>query len=571
MLSKLLITTSILITFICMNAQSVITAVQKSKIDQLFEPWSGKEVPGIAMGLVHKNKVIYKNTAGLANLSTKQLVDYDTKFQMSALSQQFVVFGILLLEEEGTLDLNSNIQSILPEFKKFEHAIKIKHLLSATSGLNDFWSLKQLGGWRDSDVVNQNDVLQFIQNQDKLAFEPGTEFEISYTNISVLAMILEKVSGMPLNDHLNEKVFKPLGMINTSFEDSAQDAVDGLAKPYLKKDNGYVANPMQIQIAGPLNLFSTVNDMSKWYINFYSKVIGRESAIDKLNSYAELDNGATYNQTRGTLTLGRGYKHPERGISKIYLNGWTGSYTISVYNFASEEMIGFVFSNGGVDYNGHLPMIAISDLLDDKFPLPSTTDFSKMNTLTLSIDELEKYSGHYWSDELSLSREILVENDTLRYSRGAYTSPLVPIGEDLFQMKMPSDDQIFVSFENDGDKKRFMFKTPYSDPNYSDHYEAKSPTLNQIRTYEGTYVNQSNGFVYKVHTENEKIYLVHPKNEPIELSLVFDDKFQAGTWYIDQVNFKRDLRGIINSMHLRGPGFGNITFLRLGEINEEVQ
>lgn len=571
MFTRLFFTISILITFIYSYAQPVISPEQKTMINELFEPWEGNQVPGIAMGIVHKDKNIYKRSAGLADLSTKELVSGDTKFQLSNMSQQFVVFGILLMQEEGKLDLDADMRSILPELKEFDHTITINHLLSATSGLHDFWSLKYLGGWRATDIISQEDVIQFIENQEKLDFKPGTQFELSYTDISILAMILERVSGKSLNDHLNEVIFKPLGMKNTSFRLLNNMPSSNLAKPYIKDGDSYVSNPMQINIAGPLNLFSSVNDMSKWYANFYSKKLGGKSAIEQLNSYAQLDNGATYRQARGTLTLGKGYEHPERGISKIYQNGWTGSYTVSVYNFATEDMIGFVFSNGGVDYNGHLPMIALTNILDDKFPLPSTTDFSQMKTLDLSQDELEKYTGHYWSNELSLSREILIEDDTLRYSRGTYSTPLVPIGENLFQMKMPSDDQIFVSFENGNGKKRFKFKTPSSDASYSDHYEKEEFNTKELKNLEGAYVNASNGFVYKVKVDSGKIIVTHSKNETIELTQVYNDKFQASAWFIDQINFRRNEQGRVISLDMRGPGYGDISFIKMSSHKETEQ
>jgi len=571
MLKKILFTTSILITSLQLIGQITISSNQKAQFDKLFEPWQGKEVPGAAMAITHKDKTIYQSAAGLADLESKERIDFNTKFQLSVLSQQFVVFGILLLEEEGKIDLNSDIRTILKDFKKFEHTITVNHLLSSTSGLNDFWSLKYLGGWRTGDVINQKDILDFISNQENLAFKPGTEFELSYTDISVITMIIENVSGKTLNEYLDQKVFQPLGMNNSSFEVDNKAALTNLAKPYIKREEKFERNDMQFEVKGVLNLFSTINDMTKWYRNFHAQDIGGKSAIRKLNSYAQLDNGSTYNQSRGTLTLGRGYEHPERGISKIYQNGRTGAYTISVYNFAPESLIGFVFSNGSEDYNGHLAMIALSNILEDKFTLPSTTDFSKMKTLQLTSEELSKYCGHYWSDELSLSREILIEDDTLRYSRGSYSSPLVPIGEDHFQMKMQSDDLIYVRFENKKGKKSFVFNTPSSDPSTSELYDFKKLPSEELESYVGAYVNVSNGMVYKVKSEGEKLVLVNPDHESIVMTYVMGDKFQAGAWYIDQVNFEKSPDGKIGSLLMRGPGFGDISFVRINNIGTVVK
>jgi CubicO group peptidase (beta-lactamase class C family) len=115
------------------------------KIDSLLSQFNENE-PGVAIGLVQNNQLIYEKYFGLANLDYEIPIHKGTSFHVASVSKKFTAFAILLLEDEGKLSLDDDIRIYLPEMHEFEPKITISHLLNHTSGLKDKYNLLRLSG-----------------------------------------------------------------------------------------------------------------------------------------------------------------------------------------------------------------------------------------------------------------------------------------------------------------------------------------------------------------------------------------------------------------------------------------
>jgi CubicO group peptidase (beta-lactamase class C family) len=202
-------------------------------LDSLFGSFFRAGEPGGAVLLVKDNNVIYKKGFGVADINTKEPVTTNTLFNLGSISKTIVAYGVLKLAEEGKLSIDDNLYKYFPDFKDATIAkqIKIYHLLTHTSGLPDSRRVKE----ERSFYLTAKDEENFapIKQTTKLEFEPGTKYTYSNPAFNGLALIIEKVSGKKWQQYINDEVFKPSGMINSTITDGPH--------PEQGVSHGYVA------------------------------------------------------------------------------------------------------------------------------------------------------------------------------------------------------------------------------------------------------------------------------------------------------------------------------------------
>lgn len=288
------------------------TYSQEFKIDTtqltkyLNQKHNNNQFDGIAL-IAYKDSIIYKKKMGYANNELKIEFKNTTKFQIASLSKQFTAAGILLLEQENKLKIEDFVYQYLPEFPFKE--IKIKHLMEHTSGLPNFVGSM----WKNLDTtkVNGNKEMLFMLQSKKypLQWPPGTKWEYSDIGYCTLASLIEKVSGKNYKEFMNERIFKPAGMRNTTAELSTdyrtiKDA--NLAMGYVYDS---ISNKKIIAYEIPKNSFiywlggfygdgsvvSTIEDLLKWDKALYEGKIIHTKSLKKAMTPTKLNNGNLVN------------------------------------------------------------------------------------------------------------------------------------------------------------------------------------------------------------------------------------------------------------------------------------
>jgi len=165
LLLKIIFLTITSLIFNTLNAQkNELTLEQYQKISALFDEWDKLETPGVSVGVLSGNDIIYLENFGAANLQYKQNIQSDTRFRLAGMSPHFTAFAVLLLEERKQLHLDDDIRKYLPEFPEYEKAITIRHLLTHSSGLPGYWSLKSLLGFQADDKFTTKDAENLYLN-----------------------------------------------------------------------------------------------------------------------------------------------------------------------------------------------------------------------------------------------------------------------------------------------------------------------------------------------------------------------------------------------------------------------
>jgi CubicO group peptidase (beta-lactamase class C family) len=250
-----------------------------SKVDQYFTQVLPKGEPGGAVLIMKDSNIIFSKGYGLADLKTQEANTTKTLFNLGSISKTFVSNGILILQKQGKLSVEDSLIKYFPNFKNKEIArkVKIKHLLTHTSGLPDNRQV-----WKDSvfyltakDAENWYPVTQ----TDTLEFEPGTHFHYSNPAFNALALIIEQVTAKKWQDYIREAILLPSGMKTTTITDGDQPS-SGVSHAYTMiqrqwREDDYGEEPT-FCAAGNGGVWSSVEEM-----RLYALALQKGTFLDK--------------------------------------------------------------------------------------------------------------------------------------------------------------------------------------------------------------------------------------------------------------------------------------------------
>ncbi|MEM8906761.1 MAG: serine hydrolase domain-containing protein, partial [Bacteroidota bacterium] len=378
------------------------------KIDALFAKYN-ENTPGVVVGVLEKGKFVFSKGYGSANLEYKIPNSSKTIFHLASVSKQFTAFAIYLLESRGRLSLEDNIRTYLPELPEYEEEIKIKHLLSHTSGLREQFLLLTLAGWDMEDRITTEHVLDLAFAQKNLNFEPGTQFGYCNTGYTFLALIVERITGMKFKDFCATNIFTPLGMSNTQFYEDSKQIVANRAYSYEMRDRIYVHKKLNYSIVGATSLFSTVEDLAKWANNFDKLIVGDKKLMKSFNQISKLNNGDPLIWKmigNDTLYHAKGqFIRDYKGVKVFKHGGHDAGYRTFLARFPKEDLTIITLSN-----DEHYEIFArgmeiaefiLSDQLQENTPSPSPSKKAKGKVEKYTAINLEQYAGKYFSDELN--------------------------------------------------------------------------------------------------------------------------------------------------------------------------
>jgi CubicO group peptidase (beta-lactamase class C family) len=249
-----------------------------------------QKIPGMAVAVVQGGKVVVLRGYGLANVELGVPVKPETIFQAASVSKQFTAAAIMLLVEDGKLSLEDPITKFYPDVPWTWRDITVRHLLTHTSGLPDYFDALDLRkDYTEDDLVKVAFGL-------KLLSEPGTRYAYVNTGYLLLGAIIRKASGRFYGDILQERVFAKLGM-KTATIISEEDIVPNRAAGYrLVKDewkNEDWVNP-SINTTADGGLQLSVLDLVAWDAAIRRRAILRPASWDAVFTPVKLKSGNTY-------------------------------------------------------------------------------------------------------------------------------------------------------------------------------------------------------------------------------------------------------------------------------------
>jgi CubicO group peptidase (beta-lactamase class C family) len=274
-------------------AQPLAIGPEKIKsLDSLYRITFPSSDPGAIIIVAQGGRPVFKKAYGMANLENNVLLNTDHKMGIGSISKQFAAISILLLQQDGKLNIKDDIRKYLPAYNTYGKTITIENILSHTSGIPSYTEMYGFDTISNKTISNYQ-LVKFFEKQ-PLLFDPGTNWSYTNSGYVLAGLIVEKITGKPFNDFLQQRIFKPLLMTETSLG-SSTFILPGKASEYsgptpkgrMKVETQY--NWYWAYAAG--QIVSTVDDMLKWDEALYNPAFIRPDLLKTAHTSFILKNG----------------------------------------------------------------------------------------------------------------------------------------------------------------------------------------------------------------------------------------------------------------------------------------
>jgi len=403
-------------------------AQESSRMDQVAESYvSSHQFMGSVL-VARGSRILLDKGYGFANLEWKIPNSPTTRFRLGSLTKQFTAASILLLEERGKLNTGDLVRKYMPDAPAAWDKITLFNLLTHTSGIPNFTSFPDYAALEPFPTTPEKLVARF---RDKpLEFQPGEKWAYSNSGYVLLGYLLEKISGQPYAQFVQQNIFTPLGMQDSGY-DSNSAIIPHRASGYVPRANGpenagYI-NMTIPQAAG--GLYSTTEDLLRWEQGLFGGKLLSAASLRKMttpfkNHYAF---GLDVAETKGRKVIQHG-------------GGIEGFNTFLAY-YPEDKLTVVVLAN----LNGVAPEAMAAKLAAVAHGEPVRLP-SERKQITLARGVLAHYVGTY-AFAPGLNMLIMLEGDQLMTKLGSQPAiPIYPESQTMFFTKVVDAE---IEFQKD--------------------------------------------------------------------------------------------------------------------------
>ncbi len=522
-----------------LQAQSNKTTKEEAVI-QLIEEFDNTSTPGGAVMVIRDGQVIFEKAFGMANLTHNIPFEISTPTNLGSTTKQFTAFGIALLEERGFLSVDDDIRKFFPELPDFGDTVRLRHLLSHTSGYREYINSLLMAGRQINDPIRKEEIIMIVQNQPRLQNEPGELYNYNNTGYALLSMVIEKVTGEDYDEWMKENIFLPLGMNRTVVRTDPGQIISGNAQGYIKTEDDTFVEAKDIYAStGAGGIYSNLPDLAKWINNFYDPKPGNEALFEKIQTPFILNNGDTMSYAYG-LILGelKGLKMVEHGGADI-------AHRSTLMMFPEIKGAVVTQSNNNT-FSGQISRkiaeIFFADVMDieedvkkpDETPEEFVYDVKKFDELAGRY-ELEAAPGFI----LEFRRE---DDKLITQATGQGAVEVFASSDSTFYLKVV---EAAVTFHRN-EEGIVDHMTLHQNGNHkaSRIFEAAwEPTEQDIEMYLGSYFSRELYALYSISQDEEgNLVLTHRRMDDKPLKAESEDEFSAD-FPIPEIKFIRNEQG----------------------------
>jgi CubicO group peptidase (beta-lactamase class C family) len=406
------------------------------RVDGVFAQWNRTDSPGCAVGVYRDGVVEYARGYGMANLELGVALSPHSIFDIGSTSKQFTAMSVMLLARDGKLSLDDDIHKYVPELPNYGKTITIRHILTHTSGIRDYLTLWGLAGVDDADLTTDQDALDLIARQRELNFAPGEQWLYSNSGFFLASVIVKRVSGKTLAAFAAERIFAPLGMTHTRFNDDHMAVIPDRATGYATRDSGGWSTAMSnFEQTGDGAVQTSIEDLQRWDENFYTGRVGGAEVLATMQKPAVLNDGK-----QQTYALGLSVDK-YRGLRTVSHGGSWAGYRAELLRFPDQHLSVACLCNLARTNPSMLARRVAEIYLGDRMT-PSDANVvaagrrapgAVASSWNPTASELARYAGRYESPELETSYTLSVENNTLMlHRRRSAPIALTPTTNDTF-------------------------------------------------------------------------------------------------------------------------------------------
>lgn len=400
--------------------------------------------PGVAVAVVHRGEVLMSKGFGLANIETGSAVTTQTMFQTGSVGKQFTAAGVMVLVEDGRIDLDESIRVHLPEAPESWQAITLRHLLTHSSGIPDYTSASfdYATNYSEDDLVRMASDLT-------LEYLPGTRWNYSNTGYAMLGVMISRVTGVPYWEFLRERVFDPAGMptirINTATQIVPHRARGYMPGPAGLQNASHVAEQTNTTADGSMLL--SLRDMIAWNEAVRTRAVLSPESWDQILSPMVLNSGNTH-------PYGFAWFFDEVAGQPVleHSGSWQG-FVNQYTRFPEQDLSVIVLTNARSAMSAPLAMRigALIDpaLMPEPLPIEAIADDPAVTTHVAGM--LEKMSD----GSLALTDFDFIRQTVFPRMRVALQTQLAGLGR--------PDDLTLLAREQVGDDTEFVYRATWGD------------------------------------------------------------------------------------------------------------
>lgn len=268
--------------------------------------------------VVQSSKTLFETSRGYSNIAFGIKNDMATRFTVASIAKQFTAFAIMLLYDRGLIQLHEKANRYLPSDLQLPTAITVHNLLSHTSGLHNNYNFEDdFYVYEDRKTYDQEEFFKKWILKNPIA-KPGETFDYNNSNYTLLAWIIETVSGQTYNEFLTEHIFSKLGMRQTTY-DNGKEILRNKAENYLNDYGVLVRAPYTNPLfgIGAGALVTNCDDLQRWYECLKNRELLSEQAYkiflaENNNHYWRLPNTVWAMALRPFCTMNLPKIHADR-------------------------------------------------------------------------------------------------------------------------------------------------------------------------------------------------------------------------------------------------------------------
>ncbi|HEX6047570.1 MAG TPA: serine hydrolase domain-containing protein [Pyrinomonadaceae bacterium] len=498
--------------------------------------------PGCAAAVSLNGDVVFEKAFGLADMEHNVPNTTETIFESGSVAKQFTAAALVLLQQDGKLSIDDPVRKYIPELPDYGVPLTIRHLLNHTSGIRDWGTVMSLtGAGRGDRVVSQDLAFDVITHQRALDFTPGAEYSYSNSGYNLAAIIIERVSKQKFPAFVEQRLFKPIGMKNSSWRDDYQRIVPGRAQAYSRPGNGpWRLNMPFMNVYGNGGMLTTVGDWMKWNAMLDSQSLG-----------APLVNAL---ETRGVLNDGRKIAYAlglevgvYKGLKDISHGGATAGYQTFLARYPDQKVSVGVMCNGTSPSAGEIA----ANITDEIFgPFPQT---AKTEPVKVAEDEMKKFVGVWRNEKTHGPARFTVENGMPRW-RGARMTAMgggqFGAGENRLKFTVDKDGHPVSAetVDSDGEVTKYVAEKEWT------------PTAADLASFKGDWFSEEAGARFTFAVEGDKAVFKQRPATSLPLQPLYKDHFNIQGYVLW---FTRDKDGNVNGLHVGAPRMRDMPFVRV--------
>ncbi|MDI9258435.1 serine hydrolase domain-containing protein [Flavobacterium sedimenticola] len=311
---------------------------KKYGVSMFFEKtWSEKN-DNVSFLVAKNGQIIYENYMGYANKQKDEKITKDTPLHIASVSKMLTATAVLMLIDAKKIKLEQKVNTIIDSFPYPD--VTIQTLLNHRSGMKNYaYFTYENNNWDTKKLLTNQDIIKvMVEKEIPLETKTDTHFSYCNTNYAVLALIIEKITGLSYPEAMKEMIFTPLGMTHTYVCDFEKDKHHIV--PSYKGNNVEIGTDYLDGIYGDKNIYSTPRDLLKFDVARYAPFFLNPELLKKVYQ------GYSY-EAKGLRNYGLGVRiiEFEKGEPFFYHNGWWHGNTSSMITLRKEKVTIITLSN----------------------------------------------------------------------------------------------------------------------------------------------------------------------------------------------------------------------------------